>query len=265
MVGLLEENKIYNLDCLEGLQMLPERSVDLIFVDLPYGTTNCRWDIPIDLEILWREFRRVIKEHGAILLFAQTPFDKILGCSNLKWLRYEWIWQKTLPTGHLNANKMPLKAHENILVFYNKLPTYHPQKTSGHTPVNNYTKYIESQNNSEIYKHVKHELSGGGQTERYPRDVIIFPKDVQTSHLHPTQKPLELCRYMIRTYTNESDLVVDCCCGSGTIPLAAKIEGRKFIGMDNGICTNSGYYCGQTWAEIASERITNYFHIEKQT
>jgi site-specific DNA-methyltransferase (adenine-specific) len=208
---------------------IDDKSVDLILCDLPYGTTNCKWDTIIDLNKLWVEYKRVIKPNGAILLFAQTPFDKVLGSSNLGMLRYEWIWEKTQATGHLNAKKMPMKSHENILVFYNKKPTYNPQKTTGHKPINSYTKYVKTQNNTEIYGKVKKEISGGGETDRYPRSVLKFPSDKQTSCLHSTQKPLALCEYFIKTYTNEGDLVLDNTAGSGTTGLVAKNLNRNYI------------------------------------
>ena len=167
------------MDCLEGMKMIPDKSIDMIFTDLPYGTTNCKWDSAIPLNLLWEQYERVIKDDGAILLFAQTPFDKVLGASNLKLLRYEWIWEKTAATGHLNAKKMPLKAHENILVFYKKLPTYNPQKTTGHKPVNSFTKYIDTQNKGEIYNKVNKEIVGGGATDRYPRSVLKYASDKQ--------------------------------------------------------------------------------------
>lgn len=235
--------------------MLPNESVDMIFCDLPYGTTKCQWDTPISLPDLWSQYERVIKLAGAIVLFAQTPFDKVLGASNLKLLRYEWIWEKTQATGHLNANKMPMKAHENLLVFYKKLPTYNPQKSYGHTPVNSYTKYVQTQNNTSLYGFMGTELSGGGNTDRYPRSVIKFSSDKQKVCLHTTQKPIDLCRYMIRTYTNPGDLVLDNCCGAGSIPLAAKLEGRHYIGMDNGVCEKHGDNFGVLWADIATKRI----------
>ena len=258
MSEFLKVDQIFNIDCLEGMKKIRDKSIDIVFCDLPYGTTKCRWDTPVDLEALWLEYGRIVKDHGAILLFAQTPFDKILGCSNLKLLRYEWIWEKTHASGHYNANKMPLKAHENILVFYKKLPVYHPQKTSGHSPVHAYTKRVKTQNNTELYGRATKEFSGGGSTERYPRSVIEFPTDVQKSCIHTTQKPLELCRYMIRTYSDPGDLLLDHCCGSGSIPLAAKLEGRHYIGMDNGICTKPGPNYGRPWADIATQRIENY-------
>jgi site-specific DNA-methyltransferase (adenine-specific) len=209
-----------------------DKSIDMIFTDLPYGTTNCKWDSLIDLPKLWKQYCRIIKDNGAIILFAQTPFDKVLGASKLDMLRYEWIWEKTSATGHYNSKKMPMKAHENLLVFYNKLPTYNPQKTTGHNPMHSFTKRVEVQNRCEIYNSAKEEISGGGNTDRYPRDVLIFPSDKQKIALHPTQKPLALCEYMIKTYTNEGDLVLDNCMGSGTAGLAAKNLHRRFIGIE---------------------------------
>lgn len=153
--------KLYKGDCLEVMIDIPDKSIDMILCDLPYGTTRCKWDSIIDLEKLWEQYNRIIKDNGAIVLFAQTPFDKVLGASNLKMLKYEWIWEKTQATGHLNAKKMPMKAHENILVFYKKLPTYNPQKTTGHKPINSYTKYISTQNKSDLYGKVNKEISGG--------------------------------------------------------------------------------------------------------
>lgn len=129
---MLEKNNIYNGDCLELMKLIPDKAIDLICTDLPFGTTKCLWDSVIDLDLLWIQYKRIIKDNGAIVLFAQTPFDKVLGCSNLEMLRYEWIWEKTQATGHLNAKRMPMKAHENILVFYKHLPTFNPQMTTGH-------------------------------------------------------------------------------------------------------------------------------------
>jgi len=226
-------NTIHKGDCLELMpKLIKDKSIDMIFCDLPYGTTKCKWDSVIDLPKLWSEYERVIKDNGVILLFAQSPFDKVLGASNLKLLKYEWIWEKTQATGHLNAKKMPMKAHENILVFYKKLPTYNPQKTNGHKPINSYTKYIKTQNNTEIYGEMKRKISGGGETDRYPRSVITFASDKQKSCLHPTQKPLSLIEYMIRTYTNEGDMILDNTSGSGTTGLGAKNLGRNFIMME---------------------------------
>lgn len=228
----MRDIELWNGDCLQLMDNIPDKSIDMIFTDLPYGTTQAKWDSVIPLDELWKQYCRVAKNNAAIVLFAQTPFDKVLGASNLKMLKYEWIWEKTQATGHLNAKKMPMKAHENLLVFYKKLPTYNPQKTTGHTPVHSYKKTLDVQNSTEVYGKATKEVSGGGDTERYPRSVLIFPSDKQTSHLHSVQKPLELCKYMIRTYTNEGDRVLDSCMGSNTTGLACKNLNRKYIGIE---------------------------------
>jgi DNA modification methylase len=230
----MELNKTHLGDCLSVIpEIIEAKSIDLILCDLPYGKTNCAWDTPIDLSKLWFQYERIIKDNGAILLFGQTPFDKVLGASNLQLLKYEWIWEKPKATGHLNAKKMPMKAHENILVFYKSLPTYNPQKTFGHAPVHPYIKSIKDGTaDGEIYgKTVS--VSGGGSTERYPRSVQTFSSDTQKVKLHPTQKPLKLIEYLISTYTNEGDLVLDNCCGSGTTGLASKNLNRNYIMIDN--------------------------------
>lgn len=219
-------------DCLDLMKNIVSGSVDMVLCDLPYGTTRCKWDSIIDLDRLWLEYKRIIKPNGVIVLTAQTPFDKILGSSNLGMLKYEWIWEKTQASGHLNAKKMPLKAHENILVFYKDLPTYNPQKTTGHKPINSYTKYVKTQNNTELYGEMKQEIIGGGETDRFPRSVLLFKSDKQTSCLHPTQKPLNLMEYLILTYTNEGDVVLDNAAGSGTTAIACLNTNRQFIVME---------------------------------
>ncbi|QAV21708.1 site-specific DNA-methyltransferase [Paenibacillus chitinolyticus] len=225
---MLELNKIYNVDCLgeNGLSLINNKSIDLILCDLPYGTTRNKWDSIIPLDVLWRHYKRIIKDNGAIVLTAQTPFDKVLGNSNLDWLRYEWIWEKTTATGHLNAKKMPMKAHENVLVFYKNLPTYNPQKTIGHKPVNSYTKHQDDGSN---YGKTTIGICGGGSTERYPRSVLKFSTDKQKLAIHPTQKPVDLFRYFIRTYTNKGDIVLDNASGSGTTAVACLEEERNYI------------------------------------
>lgn len=222
-------NKIIHGDCLDIMPKLPSNSIDMILCDLPYGTTKNKWDSVIDLQSLWTQYERVIKDNGAIVLTAQTPFDKVLGASNLKLLRYEWIWEKTSATGHLNAKRMPMKAHENILVFYKKLPTYNPQKTTGHQPVHSYTK---NQDDGSNYGKTKIGIHGGGSTERYPRSVLVFPTDKQKEALHPCQKPLALFQYLLKTYTNEGDIILDNCMGSGTTAVAASMLNRNFVGIE---------------------------------
>jgi site-specific DNA-methyltransferase (adenine-specific) len=220
-------------DCFDHMPLIPNKSVDLIFADLPYGTTKCKWDSILPLDKLWEQYNRIIKDRGCILLFAQTPFDKVLGCSNLKMLKYEWIWEKTHATGFYNAKKMPMKAHENILVFYKNKPTYNPQKTEGHDPTNSYTKKTEVFNKTEVYGKVTQDVSGGGETDRYPRSVQIFSSDKQKNKLdgtiHSTQKPLALIEYFVKTYSNEGDLVLDNVAGSGTLAVACENLNRQYI------------------------------------
>lgn len=229
---MLEINKIHLGNCLELMKNIDDKSIDMILCDLPYGTTRCNWDVIIPFDCLWEHYERVIKDNGAIVLFAQTPFDKLLGASNLNLLKYEWIWEKTQATGHLNAKKMPMKAHENILVFYKKLPIYNPQKTYGHKPVHSYTKYVTTQNNTEIYGKMDREISGGGSTDRYPRSVLKFSSDKQKCKITSTQKPVSLCEYLIKTYTEENQIVLDNCIGSGTTAVACINTNRNFIGIE---------------------------------
>lgn len=230
--------KLWQGDCLELMKQIPNGSVDMILCDLPYGTTQNRWDICLPLPELWEQYKRVIKSNGAICLFAQTPFDKVLGASNLKMLRYEWIWQKNMGTGFLNANKMPLKAHENILVFYSKLPTYNPQKSGGGKP---YTQKQNAKKPSFNYgKHTTWTTINNG--ERYPLDVLKFGFERGS---HPTQKPVPLCEYLIKTYTNEGETVLDNCMGSGTTGVACVNTNRSFIGIE----------LDENYFEIAKQRI----------
>ncbi len=223
-----EINSIYHGDCLEVMNIIPNKSIDLIFADLPFGTTKCKWDSIIPLDKLWEHYERIIKDDGAIVLFAQTPFDKVLGSSNLKLLRYEWIYEKNQATGHLNAKKIPMKAHENILVFYKKLPTYNPQKTFGHERKVSTAHHKRNTSTGEIYGKCDN-FSDYDSTERYPRSVLKFASDKQKLNLHSTQKPLDLCEYFIKTYSNEGDLVLDNVCGSGTSGVACKKLNRNYI------------------------------------
>lgn len=224
-------------DCLELMKNIPDQSVDLVLCDLPYGTTQNKWDSVIPFEPLWSEYRRLCR--GAIVLTAQSPFDKVLGASNLEMLRYEWIWRKEAGTGFLNAKKAPLKDHENVLVFYDKPPTYNPQMRSGFKPYK-CTKGGETSN---------YNASGIVTTEsdgtRYPVTVLEFSRD--KNKLHPTQKPVALMEYLIRTYTNEGDVVMDNCMGSGTTGVACMNTGRRFIGIEH----DPDYF------RIAQDRIVN--------
>lgn len=225
------------------MKNIPDKSINMILCDLPYGTTKCKWDVIIPFTDLWEQYERIIKDNGAIVLFSQAPFDKVLACSNLKLFRYEWIWEKTQATGHLNAKKMPMKSHENILVFYKKLPVYNPIKTTGHQRKVSSAKSKEGNKNS-LYGDFK--LTDYDSTERYPRSVLTFSSDKQKEYFHPTQKPIELCKYLIRTYTHEFDVVLDNTSGSGTTILAAEILTRKWIGIEK-----ESIYC-----DITKERFS---------
>lgn len=222
----IELNTIYNEDCLEGMKRIPDKSVDMILADLPYGTTQNKWDSIIPLEPLWEQYERVIKDNGAVVLTAQTPFDKVLGVSNLKMLKYEWIWDKKLATGHLNAKKMPMKQHENILVFYKKLPTYNPQMSKGEPYIK-----VSVSDGSNYRKGIS-----GNKTEnngtRYPKSILTFTNANQRAKQHPTQKPSELFEYLIKTYTNEGETVLDNVMGSGTTAIACLNTNRNFIGFE---------------------------------
>lgn len=227
-------------DCLELMKEIGSGTVDMILCDLPYGTTCCSWDAVIPFEQLWEQYERVIKENGAIVLFAAQPFAAVLATSNLKLFRYEIIWEKPSATGFLNAKKQPLRAHENILVFYKSQPTYNPQKTFGHERKTAKRKDIGSEHYG---KQVN--IKSYDSTERYPRSVQVFSSDKQKQALHPTQKPVALCEYLIRTYTNEGETVLDNTMGSGTTGVACVNTGRAFIGIEQ----------EQKYFEIAQERI----------
>lgn len=215
-------------------------SIDMVLADPPYGTTQCKWDSVIDLASMWAQVNRIIKPNGAVLMTSQTPFDKVLGCSNLKDLRYEWIWEKTAATGFLNSKRMPMKAHENVLCFYKKLPTYNPQKTSGHIRKTAARHDVNSDIYGKALKNVCYD-----STDRYPRDVQVFKSDKQKTKLHPAQKPVSLMEYLIKTYTNPGEKVLDFAMGSGTTGIACINTNREFIGIE----LDDEYY------KIASRRI----------
>lgn len=218
--------KLIKGDCLDVMPKLASQSVDMVLADLPYGTTRCGWDSTILLEPLWAEYKRICR--GPVVLFAQTPFDKVLGASNLADLRYEWIWEKTHATGHLNAKRAPMKAHENILVFYTSQPTYNPIKTTGHVRKT----ATKRGDKTAVYGAQTFDAISYDSTERYPRSVLTFPSDKQRSKLHPAQKPEALCEYLIRTYSNPGAVILDNCMGSGTTGIACQNTGRDFIGIE---------------------------------
>jgi DNA modification methylase len=206
---------------------LESKSIRMIFVDFPFNTTNCSWDCPVNLEVFWKEAWRILLDNGVVIAKAQVPFNIILGASQLKQLKYEWIWEKTSATGHLNAKKMPMKAHENLMVFYKKPPIYNPQKTTGHTRKVSSAEHKRNSVKTEVYG--QHELTSYDSTERYPRDVLAFPTDKQRLAIHSTQTPEALIEYFIKTYTNEGDVILDPCRGSNTTGVCADRLNRKAI------------------------------------
>lgn len=246
---VLDDINLWHGDCLELMKNIPDGSVDMVLTDPPYGTTQCKWDCIIPLEPMWEQLKRIIKPNGAIVLTASQPFTSCLVMSNPKMFKYQWVWEKTQATGFFNAKKRPLVAHEDVCVFYYKPPTYNPQMTEGHKPINSYTKRPDVQNKTEVYGKVSKTVSGGGETIRFPRSVQVFPSDKQknksTKYMHPTQKPVALMEYMVKTYTNEGDLVLDFTMGSGTTGVACKNLKRDFIGIE----LDEGYF------NIAKERI----------
>ena len=216
-------NTVLHGDCLELMKQIPDKSIDMILCDLPYGTTRNQWDSIIPLDELWKQYERIIKENGAIVLTAQTPFDKILGVSNLKDLRYEWIWQKDQASNFLNARHNPMKIHENILVFYKKTPMYNPQMREGFAP---YASARSSKQNDTYMKNFDTTYISKSEGKRFPISVLEFNKE---RGLHPTQKPVALFEYLIKTYTNEGDLVLDNAAGSGTTAIPARNTNRNYI------------------------------------
>ena len=241
MIKPIGRNTIYNEDCLIGMRSIPAKSIDMILTDLPYGSTQCKWDVVLPFEELWEQFNRIIKDNGAIVLFGTEPFSSHLRISNLKNYKYDWVWDKVRGTGFLNAKRQPMRNHESISVFYKKQCVYNPIKTQGHVKKKSYrARHLQTDVYGEMQNDCLYE-----STERYPRSIQVFSTDTRNSSLHPTQKPVALCEYLIKTYTNEGDLVFDSCVGSGTTAVACINTGREYLGFEN----NKEYY------EIALKRI----------
>lgn len=233
------ENKVIQGDCLDVMQNIPDNSIDMVLCDLPYGTTQNKWDSVIDLDKLWKQYNRIVKPNGAIVLTSQGVFTAKLILSNEKYFKYKIVWIKSKSTNFLNAKKQPLRKHEDICIFYKKQPNYNPQMTNGEA----YDKGIRKDQYTGSYGDFKprHVKSNG---KRYPTDVIAFEEQeiedyvyVKTAEsegkvYHPTQKPIELGRYLIRTFSNPGDIILDNACGSGSFLLSAILENRKFIGIE---------------------------------
>jgi DNA modification methylase len=238
------ESKIICGDAIDEMSKLPDKSIDMILCDLPYGTTQCKWDTVIPFDSLWEQYRRIIKDKGAIVLTASQPFTSNLVMSNPKLFRYSLVWEKSKSTGYLNSKKMPMRSHEDILVFYKSLPIYNPQMVDGKP----YDKG-KAHRPTEVYREQKGEIHVKNDSgQRYPRSVQYF-KTAESEGVvyHPTQKPISLMEWLIKTYTNEGDVVLDNCIGSGTTAIACIRTNRKYIGID----------IDESYINITTERISN--------
>ena len=245
---MIEIDKIYNEDCLMGMQKIDDKSIDCIICDLPYGTTKCSWDIIIPFDKLWEQYNRIIKDNGAIILFGQEPFSSLLRVSNLKDYRYDIYWQKERLTNIMQVKRRVGKDIETISIFYKNQCTYNPQMVKYDGPkrgnkVKNgkLGKLVDDNNDKKVFEY-------NDTGFRYPTQVWKFKRDILTSNIHPTQKPIALYEELIKTYSNPGDLLLDNCSGSGTIAIAALNTGRHFIGFE----TNENYY------NESLKRIDNY-------
>ena len=214
-------------ECLARMSEIPDGSVDMILTDPPYGTTACKWDSIIPLPKMWAQLKRIIKPNGAIVMTAAQPFTTSLISSNMKQFKYTWVWEKPTATGHLNAKKQPMRAHEDLVVFYRAQAVYNPQKTHGHE-----RKTAERRPVTGSVYGAETTGTSYDSTSRYPRSVQTFKTDKQLLSVHPTQKPVALMEYLIKTYTNAGETVLDFTMGSGTTGVACQNMGRKFIGIE---------------------------------
>jgi len=238
----VEVNKVYCMDALEFLSKIKDGVVDMVLCDLPYGTTDLNWDSIINLDSLWKQYERIIKENGVIVLTASQPFTSELVMSNPNLFRYEFIWIKTKPTGFQNARKMPLKKHENILVFYKKLPRFNQLKLK---KLINPIKSGRKNKGSNLMENLKLDKNYYLEETNFQDSILEFANPSGAGHLHPTQKPIDLFRYLVYMFTDEGDLVVDNCIGSGTTPVACKQTNRNFIGCD----------INQEFVDVANKRL----------
>ena len=231
-------------DCLEELKKISDKSVDIVLTDPPYGTTQCKWDSIIPFEPMWKELKRIIKDNGCIALFGSEPFSSALRMSNIKQFKYDWVWQKSKATGYLNSKIRPLLKHEIVSIFYNKQSIYNPQNLiKKKTPtISKGNRGRENNSSGEIYNKANKDVLQF--YENYPLSIIQFNVDSKAEY-HPTQKPVALLEYLIKTYTNENDIVLDFTMGSGSTGIAAKNLNRKFIGIEK----------DQNYFNIAKDRI----------
>ena len=244
--------KLYKGDCLELMKNIRDKSIDCIICDLPYGVTSKnKWDTIIPYEPLWKEYKRIIKDNGPIILFGQDKFTAKTMLSNEKMHRYNLIWNKVLTSGFLNAGRMPLREHEDIMIFYKKLPTYNPQFTEGKPLHGMGEKFKKVKNNNNNYNDFNScnnpSANREGDTKKYPKSILTFPRPASSKMLHPTEKPVELLEYLIKTYSNENDVILDNCMGSGSTGVAALNTNRRFIGIE----------LDEKYFNIAKDRLEN--------
>lgn len=246
------KNQILLGDCLELMKDIPNESIDMILCDLPYGTTNCKWDVIIPFDKLWEQYYRITKPNAVIVLFSTQPFTTALISSNMKDFRYSLIWDKIRAAGFLNANRMPLKQHEDINIFYKAQPTYNPQKYID-KPYDK-TKYNGNKMDKNVLG-VYISQSSKNEGERFPKSILTFSQNWRRQdQIHPTQKPVDLLRWLIRTYTNESELVLDNTAGSGSTAEACLEENRQFIVMEK----------EQKYYDIIQQRVNKFYENKKQ-
>ena len=246
---MIELDRIYNQDCLVGMKEIPDKSIDAIICDLPYGTTACKWDSVIPFEPLWEQYKRVTKPKAPIVLFGSEPFSTMVRASNIKSYRYDWVWEKKFGGNFLQVKRQPIKTFENIMVFGFESPVYYPQMTKRDIPIK---KGKNSNNAGDAMGEIRGEKARNFQGQvyeyKYPCAILHFNSRADGHKtIHPTQKPVELIRYLIRTYTNEGETVLDNCMGSGTTAIAAMREHRHYIGFE----LNKEFY------EKACERVRN--------
>jgi len=246
LIFILEINKIYNMDCLDGMDLMIGQGlkVDAIITDPPYGTTACKWDTIIPFTDMWLRLKKLRKENSPILLFGIEPFSSYLRISNIKEYKYDWTWIKNQATNHLHAKHMPMRKTENISVFFKKSSWYNPQKTTNHIPTNS----AKGCSNGVIYHGENKRNYKGGDTTRMPLNIQYFKCVDNYSKLHPNEKPVSLIEYLITTHTNENDLILDFTIGSGTTAIACINTNRNYIGFE----LDENYY------KIANERIKNH-------
>ena len=255
---MIELNRIYCIDCLEGMKDIPDGSVDAVVCDPPYevlnrGNKHAQWDAMIPFEPMWEQYRRVVKKNGAIVLFCQGMFTAKLMMSNPSEWRYNLVWDKQRTSGFLNANRMPLRCHEDIAVFYRELPVYHPQLVPGETTHSRGSG--QHRNDSKCYgKYTNSGLPEPLEGVKFPRSILSFQKGHGPEIIHPTQKPVDLIRWLVRSYTDEGDTVLDNCMGSGTTAIACLMENRNFIGFES----NEPYF------RKACERIEKFRNEPRQ-